>query len=411
MKKRNLIYSIATAFLFICSTTHQQTVEKVMDENIDIIQKQYREILKVNTDLSLVPYTLNDDGSLKSVHIKKWTSGFFAASLWYLNALSGDNTWAEQAEKYTEALTANQYITSNHDIGFMVYCPFGNGIKLANKNEYESVIITAANSLLTRFDPDVKAIKSWNLFKPVDGGEYHYPVIIDNMMNLELLYAATKLSGDAKYAEVADIHAQTTLKNHFRNDFSSYHIVCYDSIGNVLAKKTAQGYGHESAWARGQAWALYGYTVCYRETGNVDYLIQAKHVASYVMNHPNLPDDKINLWDFNVGSDTIQGVGKFTDLPEHRYRRDVSSSAIIASALYELSTHVDEGDSYVDFADSILISLSKPVYRATKNEPHFFLLKESVGAITYNSLVGKPLNYADYYLLEAMYRRKNLVKK
>ncbi|WP_245645446.1 glycoside hydrolase family 88 protein [Niabella ginsenosidivorans] len=333
------------------------------------------------------PQSTNVDGSLGTMKSDWWCSGFFAGSLWYLYEATEDTILKVAAEKWTEAIEREQYNTSTHDLGFMLYCSYGNGYRLTNDPTYKRVLLTGAASLATRFDPKVGLIKSWDKM-----GEYNYPVIIDNMMNLEFLFWAAKASGNKKLSEIAIAHADNTLKNHFRPDASSYHVVCYDSVGNVIARKTNQGYADGSAWARGQAWGLYGYTVMYRETRNKRYLDQARAIAKFFMEHPRLPKDKIPYWDFD--DPTIP------DAP-----RDASAAAIASSALLELSRYVDvvTSEKYYHFAEKVLVCLSGPAYFTSSGNNHF-LLKHSTGNMPKKSEIDVPLIYADYYYIEALLR-------
>lgn len=332
------------------------------------------------------------DGKIRYTSFQDWTSGFFPGSLWYLYRLTGKEEWKNEAEKYTEALDKIQYLTWHHDIGFMIQCSYGNGLRFADKEAYKPVIIQAAKSLSTRFRPGAGIIQSWN----VTGGwqaqrGWTCPVIIDNMMNLELLFEATALSGDSSFYKIAVSHADQTLKHHFRPDNSCYHVVDYDpKTGEVLHRHTAQGYAHESAWARGQAWALYGYTICYRYTKNKAYLEQAEKIAAYLFSHPRMPEDLVPYWDFDA-----------PNIPNEP--RDASAAAVIASALYELNGYSKK--DYRKTADKIMKSLSSPAYMAKPGENGNFILMHSVGSIPHGSEIDEPLVYADYYFLEAMERR------
>lgn len=333
------------------------------------------------------------NGKIQYTSFQDWTSGFFPGSLWYLYELTGKEAWKKEAEKYTEALEKIQYLTWHHDIGFMIQCSYGNGLRFANKEAYKAVIIQAAKSLSTRFRPGAGIIQSWN----VTGGwqaqrGWTCPVIIDNMMNLELLFEATALSGDSSFYKIAVSHADQTLKYHFRPDNSCYHVVDYDpKTGAVLHRHTAQGYAHESAWARGQAWAIYGYTVCYRYTKNKAYLEQAEKIAAYLFSHPRMPEDLVPYWDFDAP--------KIPNEP-----RDASAAAVIASALYELNDY-SKKQNYRKQADRIMTSLSTPAYMAKAGENGNFILMHSVGSIPHGAEIDEPLVYADYYFLEAMARR------
>ena len=303
--------------------------------------------------------------------------------------MSGDAKWKAKADSMTRLLEKEQFNGNSHDVGFKVYCSYGSGYKLTHDTHYKEVIIQAAKTLAKRFNKTVGCIRSWDQNKQV----WQYPVIIDNMMNLELLFAATRLSGDSTFYNIAVSHANTTLKNHFRKDFSSYHVVDYDTItGAAKQKMTHQGYSSESAWARGQAWGLYGFTMCYRETKNTNYLQQADSIAAFILHHPNLPKDLIPYWDYN--DPQIPNVS-----------RDVSAAAITASALYELSNYSKQSKLYRKIADEILLNLTK-YYRSAIGENKGFILLHSTGHRPANSEVDVPINYADYYYLEALLRSK-----
>ncbi|WP_256011565.1 glycoside hydrolase family 88 protein [Desertivirga xinjiangensis] len=327
-----------------------------------------------------------ENGKLKLVVSKDWTSGFFPGVLWYLYEYTGDAKWLTQAKKFTAKLEKEQFNKGTHDLGFMIYCSYGNGFRLTKDENYKEVIIQAAKSLSTRFSPQTGVIRSWDHHKDV----WQFPVIIDNMMNLELLFEATKLTGDSSFYKIAVTHANNTIKNHFRSDNSSYHVVDYNpENGSVNKKMTHQGYADESAWARGQAWALYGFTLCFRETGNRAYLNQANKIASFILNHPNLPKDLVPYWDFNAPG-----------IPAEP--RDASAAAIIASALYELAGY-SNSDMYKKKAGTILRSLSKGYHSPAKKNGGFILI-HSTGHKPAKSEIDVPLAYADYYYLEALLR-------
>jgi rhamnogalacturonyl hydrolase YesR len=335
------------------------------------------------------PRTLSPEGKLLLVPSKDWTSGFFPGVLWFLYQLTGDKKWEDQARVFTSNIEGEKLNGKTHDMGFKIYCSYGTGFRLTNDPSYKDVIIQSAKTLSTRFNPVVGCIRSWDH----NSDKWGDPVMIDNMMNLELLFAATKLTGDSSFYKIAVSHANTTMKNHFRPDFSSYHVIDYDAVsGKVLNKNTHQGYSHESAWARGQAWALYGFTMCYRETRDPNYLHLAENVAGFILNHPNLPKDKVPYWDFNV-----------PDIPDAP--RDASAAAIIASALSELSTFSKNGSAYRKAADQIIKSLTEN-YRSPIGENKGFILLHSTGSKPMNVEVDVPLNYADYYYLEALIRSK-----
>lgn len=336
----------------------------------------------------IAPRTL-ENNQLKLVIGKDWTSGFFSGMLWYMYELTKDPEWLEPAKEFTQKLAPQQFNTGTHDLGFMVYCSYGNGYRLTGDTSYKSVIIQAAKSLSKRFNPVAGVIRSWDH----NADKWQFPVIIDNMMNLELLFEATKLTGDSSFYKIAVSHANTTLKNHFRKDYSSYHVVDYDpATGAVKWKGTAQGYSDPSAWARGQAWALYGYTLCYRETKDVAYLKQAEGIAKFMLSNPAMPADKVPYWDYN-------------DPQIPNSPKDASAAAITASGLYELSGYSKEGKSYRKTADQILNSLIKN-YTSSAGTNDGFILAHSTGHKPAKSEIDVPIIYADYYYLEALKRSK-----
>lgn len=295
------------------------------------------------------------------------------------------------AQQFTSLLIKEQYNTTNHDVGFQMFCSYGNGLRLINDSNYIPILVQTAKSLMTRYHQKIGCIKSW------DGTGWAFPVIIDNLMNLELLFWAGKNTGESHYYQAAFSHMEKTLKNHFRSDDSCYHVIDYDpSTGKVIEGDTAQGYSKDSVWARGQAWGLYGLTLGYRETGDVRFLDKSEKIAGFLWNHPNLPDDKIPYWDFIAP--------QIPNTP-----RDASAAAIICSALYELSTFTKEdGVQYKVMADQILENLSSSHYRARPGENDFFILKHSTGNWPGHREVDVPLIYSDYYFLEANLRKMRI---
>ena len=332
---------------------------------------------------------------LETSNSKWWCSGFYPGTLLYLYEATGNKALLDEANRMLSLLEPEQYNTETHDIGFMMYCSFGNANRLAPNDRYRQILINSAKSLIERFNPKVGCIKSH------DRGPSDFVVIIDNMMNLELLFNATHLTSDSSFYRIAVTHANTTLKNHFRQDFSSYHGLNYNSeTGAIQNFQSGQGYSGQSAWARGQAWALYGYTLMYRETRDKKYLNQAQAVAHFLLNHPNMPDDLVPYWDYNA-----------PDIPNAL--RDASSAAIMSSALIELSGYVNRCQSrlFLNTAEKMLNSLSGAPYRLAKGQNGGFILDHSVGNIPAKKEVDAPLTYADYYYIEALLRYKNLIVK
>lgn len=369
-----------------------------INENVAHAANQYRGHLDTIDSIGhfVNPRTTLPDGSIWYVPVDDWCSGFFPGSLWYLGELTSDQDWSRRAADYTETLDSAQYLTWHHDVGFIIGSSYLNGYRLGGKEQYAPVVVNAAKSLATRFRPGAGVIQSWNVDKGWQSERgWACPVIIDNMMNLEIMFEATRLTGDSTFYDIAVSHANTTMAHHFRPDFSCYHVVDYDpATGDVRHRQTAQGYADESSWARGQAWALYGYTMCYRYTGDPNYIYQAIKVCDMIFSTSSMPDDLVPYWDYNA-----------PNIPSEP--RDASAAACTASALYELSTYLP-GRGYKELADKVVASLSSPAYRAATGENNHFLLMHSVGSIPHGHEIDVPINYADYYYLEALLRKKKL---
>ena len=378
------------SLLVFASCRKQKPMEDIIDESFSLAIKQYRlmaEIMKDKPDQ--LPRTIDEKGNLVTAGSGWWTSGFFPGSLWLLYEYSGDEKLRDEAILMTSRVEKEKNNTGTHDLGFMMFNSFGNGLRLTGDESYEEVLLTSAMSLSTRFRPNIGCIQSWG-----SNDKWQCPVIIDNMMNLELLMYAFSVTGDSMYYNICLSHSDTTMKNHYRSDYSSYHVVSYDTItGKVEVKQTHQGAADESAWARGQVWGLYGFVTMYRETRLQRYLDQAVHIADFLISHPNMPDDMIPYWDFNAPG-----------IPDAK--RDASAGAIMASALIDLSRFVDQktGMRYRDVAEKQLRTLASEEYLAKEGENGLFIMKHGVGHLPGNSEVDVPLAYGDYYFLEALLR-------
>jgi hypothetical protein len=369
--------------------------EEMANQSLAFADEQYNRLYQDLETNERFPRSLNEDGSIRMVPPRDWTSGFFPGSMWYLYEVTGKEEWKERAEAFTNNLEELKNYTGTHDLGFMMYNSFGHGLRLAGIKEYEDILVKGAESLASRYNPTVGAIRSWDH----NEDKWQYPVIIDNMMNLEYLFWAAMATDSAYFREISVNHAVTTINNHFRADNSTYHVVNFDTLtGEVISRQTHQGYSDESAWARGQAWGLYGFTMTYRETKNEDFLNQAVLIADFILNHPNLPDDMVPYWDFDAPG-----------IPDEP--RDASAAAITGSALLELSQYMDveKEQTYFEAAKHILSSLSSPDYMAQPNENGNFILKHSVGNKPADSEVDVPINYADYYFIEALIRYLDIV--
>lgn len=393
MKRSLLLISVLSVFLFSCNT--EKPIDKVIDKALAVSAAQYElmyNVMKEKPDL--LPRTIDTTGNLVTSKSNWWCSGFFPGTLWYLYENTSDQKFMDAAADITSRIEKEKNNTGTHDLGFMLYCSFGNGLRVTGQEGYKEVLLTGARSLATRYNPKIGCIQSWNSRRG-----WQFPVIIDNMMNLEFLMWAFRESGDSSFYNICVTHSDTTIKNHFRPDFSSYHVVSYDTAtGKVEIRQTHQGYSDESAWARGQVWGLYGYTVMYRLTEQKRYLDQAVNIADFLINHPNLPEDKIPYWDFNA-----------PDIPNAL--RDASAGAIMASALIELSGFAGPEKSleYKSIAEKQIRKLSSPEYLAKPGENGNFILKHGVGHLPGKSEVDVPLTYGDYYFVEALMRYKKLL--
>lgn len=388
-------YSWIKKSIDVASTQLKMTAEEVADSDrmprsiwtgydMDFLCRQLERDTTTFKD-SLRPQPKADKlGTRRLCDILDWTSGFFPGTLWYAYELTGDETLKKQAARYTNLLNPVRYYTGTHDLGFMVNCSYGNAQRLSPNDTVRAVMIETADNLCSRYNEGIGAIRSW------DFGSWNFPVIIDNMMNLDLLFTVSKMTGDPKYKDIAVKHAQTTMKNHFRPDYTCWHVVSYNNDGTVERKQTHQGKNDDSSWARGQAWAVYGYVATYRETGDKEFLNFATQIADMIMTRVET-EDAIPLWDYDAPA------GKETP-------RDASAASVTAAALVEMSTMVPDGEKYLNYAEKILKSLSSDAYLAKAGENQGFILMHSTGSLPNGSEIDTPLNYADYYYMEALKR-------
>ncbi|MGZ3754417.1 MAG: glycoside hydrolase family 88 protein [Mucilaginibacter sp.] len=398
---KNSLCSLVMGLLMCSAATAQKStfkpdkqLLKVIDQDYKDADSQYKFMMKELEPGKFPKTYYPTTNKFETSTSEWWCSGFYPGTLLYLYKENKDAALLTEANRIMGTLATEQYNKTTHDLGFMMYCSFGNAEKIEPAKEYKQILINSAKSLASRFDPKVGCIKSWDSKKP------EYLVIIDNMMNLELLFWATRATGDSSFYKIAVKHANTTMKNHFRPDYSSYHVIVYNpETGQVQQKRTAQGYADGSAWARGQAWGLYGYTVMYRETKDKKYLDQANHIAKFILNNPTLPKDKIPYWDYNA-----------PNIPNAL--RDASAAAVMASAFLELCkyTNKTDGKLYFNTAETIIRNLSSPAYKATTGTNGGFILAHSVGSFPAGTEVDVPLTYADYYFIEALGRYKTLTK-
>ena len=386
------------AAVFLNCKEHSQKNAKASTSKIgDVIKSvnykdRFIKLLDYKVDSLAFPRSGSaKNNTIKKVPSKDWTSGFFPGSLWQIYELTANKAYLKKAEQWTALVEQEKFNNRTHDMGFKVFCSFGNGYRLTKNPYYKDVIIHSAETLKTRYGGAVGSIRSWDFNKK----EWQFPVIVDNMMNLELLFEASLLSGDSSYKDIAYQHAKTTLKNHFRKDGSVYHVVDYDTItGAVRSKVTHQGFANESTWARGQSWGVYGFTMAYRYTKDPSFLERAKQTANFVIQHPRLPKDGIPYWDLDA-----------PNIPNEP--RDASAASVLASALLELYEYTND-KTYLDFSDKIIESLLSKDYVIQNSSTVPFILDHSTGNWPKQDEIDEPISYADYYLLEAILKRKKL---
>ncbi len=395
--KKTLLF-LAMAILCLSCAPKQESMERLIDRVFKLAETQIPLMDGIFSELSeergefLYPRSVVNGDSLLVRTYLWWGSGFFPGTVWYAYEHTGNEALKEIAVKYTLPLDPLRHYTKDHDIGFQLMCSYGNGLRVSDIKEYEDVIVDGAKALATRFNPTAGVIKSW------DKNQWVFPVIIDNMMNLELLLKAAEISGDDSFRQIALTHARTTMKNHYRDDYSCYHLVEYDpETGDIVKRQTVQGLADSSAWSRGQAWGSYGYAMMYRFTKERDMLDHAVKVTDYQLRR--LPEDGVPYWDYDS-----------PEIPDDI--RDASAGAILACALIELSEYVgaEKSAEYLAVAEKILRSLASEEYLASEGENYGFLLKHSTGNKPGGTDLDAPLTYADYYFVEALARYSKLGK-
>ncbi|MDN5286532.1 MAG: glucuronyl hydrolase [Mucilaginibacter sp.] len=345
-----------------------------------------------------IPRGIDHDKNVwRYVDYHDWCSGFWPGILWDLYAVTHNDKWKIQADRFTRELTPlSSQSGFDHDLGFMVLNSFGQGYQLTKSTAYKQVILRSADSLATLFNPRVGTILSWPQMVKKMGWPHN--TIIDNMINLELLFWASKNGGSHELYDIAVRHAETTMRNHFRPDYTSYHVVVYDTVtGKKIKGITHQGYADSSMWARGQSWAIYGFTMCYRETRKAEFLNFAQKVADVYLQR--LPADRIPYWDFN-------------DPAIPNAPRDASAAAVTASALLQLSGFVSDkakADYYYKQAVAMLTTLSSAAYQSRSTNSAFLL--HSTGHHPAGSEIDASIIYADYYYLEALMRLQKINRK
>ncbi|MHA7944800.1 glycoside hydrolase family 88 protein [Formosa sp. 3Alg 14/1] len=329
------------------------------------------------------------------VDVKDWCSGFWPGVLWYAYEYSNDPEIKAGAEKFTAPLKTIAYTPAeNHDIGFMVYCSYGNGYRLTGNEEYKTVLLSAADTLATLYNPKVGTILSWPGMKH----KFQYNTIIDNMMNLELLFWAAKNGGDKSLYDIANSHAEKSMKYLVRPDYSIYHVACFDEkTGEFIEGRTHQGYADDSMWARGQGWGIYGFAMSYRETGNKEFLTTSQKLADHFIER--LPEDGMPYWDFDDP--------KIPNAP-----KDASAAGVVACGMLELSEHLEDPalkEKYFNAGKELITLLGSDAYMS--GDTNESLLLHSTGHLPHNSEIDVPIIYSDYYFMEALLRLKKIENK
>ncbi|PWG04550.1 glycoside hydrolase family 88 protein [Polaribacter aquimarinus] len=386
---RNIFKSFLLFSLFFLGCKSEKKEQFNPDK---ALEKRFSNLLEYQADSLSFPRSYSfEKKQVNKVPSKDWTSGFYAGNLWQLFEITNNTKYKDLAKKWTSFIEKEKYNNRTHDMGFKVFCSFGQGLKHIENQNYKDIIIKSSQTLITRYNDTIKSIRSWDFNKEI----WKFPVIIDNMMNLEMLFEATKISGDSVYHKIAVTHANTTLKNHFRKDNSTFHVLDYSpKTGKVRMKVTHQGYNDNSVWARGQGWAIYGYTMAYRYTKDKKYLNQAEATANFYLSHKNLPEDGIPFWDFNA-----------PNIPNEP--RDVSAGTVISSALVELYKHTNN-TKYLEYSKKVINTLKSENYILPESLNAPFILNHSTGNWPKNDEIDEPIVYGDYYFLETLLRLKSL---
>ncbi|MBP1841276.1 glycoside hydrolase family 88 protein [Formosa algae] len=394
------LLGIVCMFLISCNAEKKEAVTVVKTEiQTDVLLNQHatklKEILStLKTTDSFPRHIFKGKTNWELVGIKDWCSGFWAGTLWYAYEQSKDSTLLKGAKQFTEALESLAYTPpKNHDLGFQLYCSYGNGFRLTGNQKYKQILLDAANNLVTLYNPNVGSIHSWPYRT-----DYSHNTIIDNMMNLELLFWAAKNGGDASLYDMAESHAEVTMKHIVRPDATLYHVAAFnDSTGAFIKGYTHQGYADESMWARGQAWGIYGFSFTYKETGREDFLKTAINLSDKFLER--LPEDGMPYWDFDDP--------KIPNTP-----KDASAAAVAACGLLELSTLVKDSELQVKYrtaAKKLINLLSSSAYLSRSTNQA--LLLHATGNYPDGSEIDESIIYADYYYMEALMRLKALETK
>jgi len=391
MNKTRALMCILLFFLLISC---EKKTDFNINSNLNYCVEQVTKTIEIIPDYRHMPNNINSgESEWDFTRPGSWTSGFWPGILWYIYEYTGDEKWRIEADSFTNSIipTATGKARS-HDVGFLAYCSVGNGYRITNSKVYKNALLHAADSVSVLYNPKVGTFLSWpNMVQRMD---WPHNTIIDNMMNMELLFWASKNGGRRHLYDIAYKHTETTMNNHFRPDGSCYHVVVYDDLtGEFIKGVTHQGYADYTMWARGQAWAIYGFTMAYRETKDIRFLRTAQTAADIYLKR--LPEDMVPYWDFDA-----------PNIPDEP--KDASAAAIVASALLEMSvlTEGKESNRYRSAAEKMIISLSSADYQSRDINSSFLL--HSTGHLPNGHEIDASIIYADYYYIEALIRLKKL---
>lgn len=397
-----ILCALGFLMMIICNTSRAQMPKDAdfdakVDDALNFAQKQLkRTIAELNNDSTKFPHAVraDKDSSWITTSSSAWGCGYFPGMMWYMYEITGDEFWKKNANRWTLGVEKEKYNKGAQDLGFMITSSFGNAYRLTKNKHYGEVLLETGEHFANRYNSVVGCTRSWG---PNEDNK-QFQVIIDNMVGTELLFTGAKIGGKKDWFDMAIKHAEKTMKNHLRSDGSTYHVVNYDPVtGVVIGKRSAQGYALESRWARGQAWAIHGFTTTARETSEGRFLQTAQKVADYFIN--NLPENYIPYWDFHA-----------PNIPDEK--RDTSAASIAASGLFELSTLVEDDKAkqkYFDSACKILNSLCSPPYLSEGTDTPAILLEMiETRYDARDPSVKLSCIWGDYFFVEAIVRYQKI---
>jgi len=393
-KLNQIFVLLSIIFFFACTEKDSRDIQIDLDHSIKYCEEKLQSSFQHFKGQQKLPRVIfQNQKHWSGSSINSWTSGFYAGLLWLMYDYTGDEYWKQNAAYYTHLLEPVKRLPwKTHDFSFMMYYSYGLGFQFTKSENYRRILLETADSLATLYNPKTGTIESWPWMKRKRN--WPHTTIIDNMMNLELLFWAADNGGNSHYRDIAIKHAKKTMQDFIRPDFSTIHIVIYDSASSKIIKKaTVQGYGDNTTWARGHSWATYGFIKAYKYCRKDEFLKTAKNLAHYYLN--TVPEDMIPYWDFDAPL-----------IPNEP--KDASAAAIMASALFELSNFCQkdkEKQKYFTAGMNILRTLNSEKYKSRNNDA---FLTGSVGSKPNGNEVDVSLIYTDYFYLEALLKAKRI---